>query len=396
MDAIVDRRNPEPMVCLVHQEESAARIGTWDGYVTGMATELTEPKISLPSTSFHRPVVPQRYHLEIVCEKSTMNDVLMPFGERHGVNVVTCIGEISLPRCLQIIKRVQASGKPARILYLSDFDPGGQSMPVAAARKIEFAAQGLGLNIQLRPVVLTYKQCVEYRLPRTPLKETETRAARFEERFGEGGTELDALEALHPGELERILTREVERYYDRTLDRRIWRRNVEVETELVRIDGRVRERHADEIAALEAARGEIVAEVERMRARIAEMESALEAQAEPLFETMTEELEAEAPDVDDYEWPEPKDGDEDPDPLFDSTREYLDQIDRYKAQQGKSVQPLQRKKYKRVTATCANPRCGKEFESTVRAAIKVCSPACRQAVRRQKTALRRRRERAPE
>ena len=43
-------------------------------------------------------------------------------------------------------------------------------------------------------------------------------AAKFEERFGEGMTELDALEALHPGELQRILVTEIERYYDDGLD----------------------------------------------------------------------------------------------------------------------------------------------------------------------------------
>jgi hypothetical protein len=32
--------------------------------------------------------------------------------------------------------------------------------------------------------------------------------------------------------------------------------------------------------------------------------------------------------VDDYDWPEADEGDEDEDPLFDSTRTYLEQIDR--------------------------------------------------------------------
>ena len=45
--------------------------------------------------------------------------------------------------------------------------------------------------------------------------------AAFEARYGEGVTELDALEALHPGELERILTPEILRYYDDTLDDQI-------------------------------------------------------------------------------------------------------------------------------------------------------------------------------
>ena len=40
------------------------------------------------------------------------------------------------------------------------------------------------------------------------------------------------------------------------------------------------------------------------------------------------------------EWPEPKEGDEDPNPLFDSRRDYVEQIDVYKAFQGK---PTERK-----------------------------------------------------
>jgi len=72
-------------------------------------------------------------------------------------------------------------------------------MPVAAARKIEWLVQETGLDIQLHPILPTKEQCVEHRLPRTPIKETEVRAAKFDERHGEGATELDALEALRPG-----------------------------------------------------------------------------------------------------------------------------------------------------------------------------------------------------
>jgi hypothetical protein len=58
-------------------------------------------------------------------------------------------------------------------------------MPVAVARKIEFELyrrELLDLDIQVRPIVLTHEQCVEYQLPRIPLKETERRAEAFETR----------------------------------------------------------------------------------------------------------------------------------------------------------------------------------------------------------------------
>jgi hypothetical protein len=49
---------------------------------------------------------------------------------------------------------------------------------------------------------------------------------------------------------------------------------------------------------------------------------------------------SDAPGADDYDWPDPEDyeGDEDLDPLYDSTREYLEQIDSYKEFQGKEVE----------------------------------------------------------
>src|SRR5262245_44093283 len=99
---------------------------------------------------------------------------------------------------------------PVRILYLSDFDPGGRSMPKATARKVEFAIakHDLDVDLQLIPVALSPEQCRQYRLPRTPLKDTERRKNRFEQIFGVGATELDALEALHPGELARLLEAE--------------------------------------------------------------------------------------------------------------------------------------------------------------------------------------------
>jgi hypothetical protein len=113
-------------------------------------------------------------------------------------------------------------GRQVRIIYVSDFDPGGMSMPLAEARKIEWFLRNLdsSLDIQLQPVVLTHEQCAEYRLPRTPIKESERRAGRFEDRFGAGATELDVFEALYSGQLRKILVRTIERFHDPSLQQR--------------------------------------------------------------------------------------------------------------------------------------------------------------------------------
>jgi hypothetical protein len=217
---LINRRSDEPTIYLNDEENSASIV-----LMSGGLTLVAAPTVGLPSLQLLRPVIPQRYHLEVWCEKSTMNDILMPLGEAYCVNIVTGVGELSITRCVELVERAERSQRPVRLLYLSDFDPAGASMPVAVARKIEFELYSRDLNhaldIQVRPIILTHDQCQQYRLPRIPLKQNEHRAGVFEARFGEGATELDALEALHPGELHRILLREIGRYYDDGLDDQI-------------------------------------------------------------------------------------------------------------------------------------------------------------------------------
>ena len=47
----------------------------------------------------------------------------------------------------------------------------------------------------------------------------------------------------------------------------------------------------------------------------------------------------------DPKWPQPCEADEDPDPLYNSRRSYLEQIDRYKRHLGKPIQLYRRKKF---------------------------------------------------
>ena len=89
-------------------------------------------------------------------------------------------------------------------------------MPVSVARKIEYfiRVSDMPYNVKLKPIMLTQDQCERYQLPRTPIKETERRRDSFEKRYGQGATELDALEALHPGELAELVTSEILQYFD--------------------------------------------------------------------------------------------------------------------------------------------------------------------------------------
>jgi hypothetical protein len=137
-DAIIDRRNPAPIIN-AYDDAAAAEVETTEGEVERheFGVGYRAPTLSLPEIYLtSEPRIGQRYHLEIWIEKSTANEVLLPLGVLYGINIATFAGEVSATACKNLVDRAIASGRPVRILYISDFDPGGRSMPVAAAVKI--------------------------------------------------------------------------------------------------------------------------------------------------------------------------------------------------------------------------------------------------------------------
>ena len=345
-------------------------------------TEMPEP----PRLELIPPTVAQPYHVELWCEKTTINDILLSLNEQYsGLNIITGEGELSLTACVQVVDRAIASGRPVRILYISDFDPGGQSMPLTVARKIEHLIyrRDLDLDIQVRVVALTREQVIEYEIPPIPLKETERRAEKFHERHGGLAAELDALEALHPGELRRILAEEVERYCDPDLVAATEAAAQELASELEDITESVHEEHREQLDELETEWDEISSEIEAWKER-----------AQDVWDAIDINLREAAPSLSGQEWPEPREPDEDDDPLFDSKRNYVEQMDRYKRFQGKLttrrtdgtayVAPSRR----RARATAAAARapiacavCGEDF-TPKRSDGRYCSRPCYEASRR--------------
>ncbi|MBA3873379.1 MAG: hypothetical protein H0X30_29960 [Anaerolineae bacterium] len=204
---ILDNKNPDPHV---HADYST-----------------TEPNYGINVPEFDNPYIhlegfnvadAQPYHLEVWCEKSTMNDVFMPLCDRYNANLVTFEGEVSLSACNDLIARIKsASGKPARVFYISDFDPAGNSMPVAMSRKVEYLLDlyGCDFDVRINALVLTAETIQEYNLPRKPIKDTENRGEAA--LFGNGAVELDALEALYPGELGNIVNAALSEYYNQAV-----------------------------------------------------------------------------------------------------------------------------------------------------------------------------------
>jgi hypothetical protein len=366
----IDRRAAEPVIYIPEGEDSDAAIDV----VGGEISEQTESVPSftyaprryvfpgLPDYSVTPPEIAEPYVIELWIEKSTMADVLEPIARRYGVTLVTGVGELSLTRVHEVVERVSEHRRKTRIIYISDFDPAGNAMPVSIARKIEFLLRrdGLGdLDIRLDPLLLTREQVEHYQLPRIPIKDSERRKVSFEERFGEGAVELDALEALHPGELARLVIDRIEVYRSPAEATRedIAHATYALERDAETIREEVLAEHTDTLAQLRTRFDEMQAAIrphqdslaaiatefaERFSGPIAEHIAAINGQVATFYEQASEvwsdittDLESNAPDPNTVEWPAPYDANEPEDPLFDSARSYVEQIDRYKKHQGK-------------------------------------------------------------
>ena len=325
--AFNDRRNPDALVYASHQRSDP------EIHVYG---RLYQSDVRLPdfpdllSYSVSGYSAEQAYHLEVWCEKSTMNDVLAPLCQSYRANLQTGLGELSITATLALVHRLQHANKPARIFYVSDFDPAGQSMPVAVSRKIEYFVRTLGLELDVRvfPVVLTLEQVQQYQLPRTPIKETERRRVGFEERYGEGAVELDALEALYPGELQAVLSQYIDCYYDTTLEDRVAAVQGALEHDLDVIWQQVVGRYTEDIDTLKEAYTHLQAEFEGRMAGYSE-------RLQGLWQAIRGELGVSLPDLGYYALPDPIYADEIGEGLYNSSRDYLEQIEAYKQFQGK-------------------------------------------------------------
>lgn len=141
-------------------------------------------------------------------------------------------------------------------------------------------------------------------------------------KIGAGATELDALEAIHPGELGRIVSAGIERYLDPEHPRRFAEAVDEYRTELDEITDAIHHQHADAIDELRADYDDLVQNFSRWQDR-----------AEAVFERIADHLAATG--TPEFCPPEMSERPQAPEPLFASTRGCFDQIAAYRAWQGK-------------------------------------------------------------
>jgi len=148
----------------------------------------------------------QTTHLEVWCEKNSMGFVIEPACRKYDACYQALVGQSSVEKVSMSFDRaVKAAraGKKVRIFYISDYDRYGRNMVPAVARKLEYfkLVESEDIDIKVCRLALSEEQINQYKLPYAP-------------KHGEEVVELDALEAIHPGALGKIVEDALKPYYD--------------------------------------------------------------------------------------------------------------------------------------------------------------------------------------
>lgn len=328
-----DRRNGEA-IGEIDKTKRAAGLdvlsnSSFSGIEIDVSDELCPPEYSLDIRS------PQPYHLEIWCEKSTQDDILKPLAGKYRMVLRHGMGELSVTIALEALKRFKEVDKPVRVFYLSDFDPNGWDMPKSMSRKMQFfnqTCQDFGLkDIKLFHTLLTREQCIQYDLPETPVKDGNNRKDEWFARWGRQATELDALEALHPGELRRLLVREIERYYDPSLERRLVAYEMQTRQRCNAVQETIYEIHASALSDLEEKRNTAISQIEAIIEQY-------QAEQDRVFEEIQKSLCAHAPSLSEENVPLAREANENTTALFDSSRNFLEQNAYYQEHRGTPIE----------------------------------------------------------
>lgn len=146
--------------------------------------------------------VGQAVRVELWCESAGMAPQLARVGDEYSIPVYSAGGFGSLTAVRQVVDRAVTRDVPTVLLHVGDLDPSGESIfssfveDVAAFMRDDrvIATQ----RVDAVRVALTPAQVVEYELPTSPAKVSDSRSASWE-----GGTAQ--LEALAPDDLARIV-----------------------------------------------------------------------------------------------------------------------------------------------------------------------------------------------
>ena len=153
----------------------------------------------------------QPYYPEILIEKKALEGVFAKPCREWDVAVGAYKGYPSLTFLFELSERLrdaQNEGKQPIILYFGDYDPSGEDIPRSIGENLDkFGVYG----VEIRRIALMEQQVIEWNLPPTPAKETDSRTANWD---GLGQVELDAVK---PEKLVAMLNDAIGEIFDNDL-----------------------------------------------------------------------------------------------------------------------------------------------------------------------------------
>lgn len=163
----------------------------------------------------------QAVYIEVWIEKEALVGVIADTCDRLRVPYFACRGYVSqsemfdsaVRRIMPRLDDPDTSCDSARIIHLGDHDPSGIDMTRDIRDRLRLFT---GLPITVERIALTLEQIKKYKPPPNPTKQTDSRSADYNRRYGYECWELDA---LTPGVLDDLIRHAVEPH----IEPRRWR-----------------------------------------------------------------------------------------------------------------------------------------------------------------------------
>lgn len=136
----------------------------------------------------------QDNYVEVMVEKDALAGILEPVCREMDVRFTANKGYSSSSAMFEAGQRfLQAADedKILYLLYLGDHDPSGMDMTYDVAGRVALYAEGADLEINR--LALNYDQVQRWNPPPNPAKETDSRYAKYVDKYGDESWELDAI-----------------------------------------------------------------------------------------------------------------------------------------------------------------------------------------------------------
>lgn len=158
----------------------------------------------------------QPVHLEVMCEKDAVSNIVTPVCRSFGVPFTANRGYPSASLLYEVdgrFHKAAAENKDIHIIYLGDHDPSGLDMDRDILERLSLFSES-SYDPEVERIALTYEQVEDWRLPPNPAKLSDSRASGYVSEFGSSSWELDAIEAA---ELSRIVREKIKQVIDEEL-----------------------------------------------------------------------------------------------------------------------------------------------------------------------------------